>query len=271
MPADAARRHTVKISFSAYQVTVGSDAPEVLEGLAATFRQMLARRPARTVERLEVRRNGGGYLLPTGRQAPLGETLGDLRHQVISPLIRARPDLLWFHAGAAACRGGAVMVLGPSGHGKSTLVAGLCAGGWSYLSDEVVPLDPRSDRAMPFPLALEMREDPGEEVSPEALPRLRKTRVELPADRFGRVPVPVAYLVFPAFNRASPGRLTVCPPSQAVLELLRNCLNFADHREAAMRYLCGLVERLPAYRLAFGHGGPAAELIARAAEDRLPV
>ena len=49
---------------------------------------------------------------------------------------------MWLHAGAAAYRSGSVMILGPWGRGKSTLVTSLYANGWTYLSDDVVPSGP---------------------------------------------------------------------------------------------------------------------------------
>ena len=58
--------------------------------------------------------------------------------------------LLAVHAGAVVHRGQALVVAGPSGHGKTTLTLGLVCAGLGLLSDELAVLDPRSRRVLPY-------------------------------------------------------------------------------------------------------------------------
>ena len=58
--------------------------------------------------------------------------------------------LLAVHAGAVVHRGRALVVAGPSGHGKTTLTLGLVRAGLGLLSDELAVLDPRSRRVLPY-------------------------------------------------------------------------------------------------------------------------
>jgi energy-coupling factor transporter ATP-binding protein EcfA2 len=57
---------------------------------------------------------------------------------------------LLFHAEAAERNGRAVVLVGPSGRGKSTLTAALVKAGLGYLTDEVVAVDPTTRRIRPF-------------------------------------------------------------------------------------------------------------------------
>jgi hypothetical protein len=60
-------------------------------------------------------------------------------------------DRVLVHAAAAARGGDAVVIVGPMGAGKSTLVAALVGAGLGYLTDEVVALDPASGLVQPYP------------------------------------------------------------------------------------------------------------------------
>lgn len=66
------------------------------------------------------------------------------------------PGRLLFHAGVVERDGRAVMVVGPSGRGKSTLTAALVQAGCSYLSDEVASVDPTTRWIDPFPKPLSL-------------------------------------------------------------------------------------------------------------------
>ena len=272
----AMNRQTLHVGFGGSKVAVYSDAPEVLAGLKRIFREMLESEPTRTEERLKVQQKDGKYNVSGTTEAcieygSLADTVERLRHEVVLRLIQARSDLMWLHAGAAAYRGSSVMILGSWGRGKSTLVTSLYANGWTYLSDDVVPLDPNSGRAFPFPLTPMVREEPGEELPLERLSELRKSVVRLRPERVCRDPVSVRTVVFPVYRRGCHTELLPCSPATAALELLQNCLNFPSHREAAMRYVCDLVRKVPAFRLSYSDGRLAAELIAQAHESRQQV
>ena len=153
----AMNRQSLHVGFGGRKVAVSSDAPEVLAGFARIFREMLESEPTMTVERLEVQWREGKYNVSGITEAcieygSLADTVERPRYEVLLRLIQARSDLLWLHAGAAAYQCSSVMILGSWGRGKSTLVTSLYANGWTYLSDDVVPLDPNSGRAFPFPL-----------------------------------------------------------------------------------------------------------------------
>jgi hypothetical protein len=265
-------RQILQVGFGGGKVAVYSEASEVLAGLRGIFGEMLDSEPTRTVEPLEVQWRDGKYNIfgiadTCIEYGSLADTVERLRYEVVLRLIEARSDLIWLHAGAAAHGSSSVMILGPWGRGKSTLVTSLYAKGWTYLSDDVVPLDPNSGRAIPFPLTPRIREDPGQELPLEHLSELGKTVVSLLPERICRDPVPVSMVVFPVYRRGCHNELLPCSPATAALELLQNCLNFPSHREAAVGYVCELVRTVPAFRLSYSDGRLAAELIAQAQES----
>ena len=65
-------------------------------------------------------------------------------------------DLVRVHAAAASFGHQAVILPGPMGAGKSTLVAGLMARGATYLTDEVAALDPATGLVLPYPKPLSL-------------------------------------------------------------------------------------------------------------------
>ena len=273
MLATVMTQQTIYIAFDNHQVAIHSNAAEVLSKLKSDFQQMLVAHSARTtVKHLEVHHKNGTYFVSANNKLQkednsLITVLRYLRDEVVLRLMQARPDLLWLHAGAAAYRGKAVLISGVSGRGKSTLVTKLSTHGWTYLSDDVLPLDPNLGKVMPFPEIPMVRQNAGQEISPAHLGTLRKTRIDLGPENVCRQATPISALILPAFNFNSQTRLEPCSPAAAVLEMLQNSLNFVHHREAAVDYLCQLAKQVPAFRLIFSDGNHAAKLITQAHQN----
>src|SRR5262249_36560237 len=142
--------------------------------------------------------------------------------EVTAKFISYYSRLIWFHAGAAGRDGRAVLIIGPRGRGKSTLVTRLCAAGWTYLSDDITPVDPGSDSAYSFPTTPAVREDSAREIPLECLADVRKLDVEIRPESVGREAMPVAALIFPVYSLGAPCGLSLCSPAPAALELLGN-------------------------------------------------
>jgi len=107
----------------------------------------------------------GGFVLQTAEGAPVpAADLGDLLFQVEKAIIlglqRCRPDLLFIHAAALERDGAAWLLVGESGSGKSTTAWGLLHHGFSYLSDELAPVDLDTLEVFPYPHALCLKRRP---------------------------------------------------------------------------------------------------------------
>ena len=115
--------------------------------------------------RYHVSAESTGFLLRghNGR-AVLAAELGDLVFQLEKAIIVAiqerRPDLLFLHAAALERDRAAWLFVGESGAGKSTTAWALLHHGFSYLSDELAPIDLESLEVFPYPHALCLKRRP---------------------------------------------------------------------------------------------------------------
>jgi hypothetical protein len=76
-----------------------------------------------------------------------------LKSDILDALLLRLPDAIAIHAAALAAPTGGVLLVGPSGVGKTTLAAMLNARGWPSIADDVVILRSGRTRAWGLPLA----------------------------------------------------------------------------------------------------------------------
>lgn len=255
------------IAFGHHQVRVCVDTPEPLVKIEQWFDAMLEPDPSCVVRQLLVTRQGNEYALHAKDEVlevrgNLKEILQAVKYEVVMGLIQARPDLLWLHAGAVADGTGALILPAAGGSGKSTLVTQLCRRGWRYLSDDVVPLDLTTGKVLPFPQTPRVRENVGQELPAERLAELDKFDFALLPEMVCLSLMPIKALVFPSYRFGASTYLSPCSAGTTALELLRNCVNFHDHKQVAVGKVCELVRELPAFQLSFSEGEGAAEAIA---------
>jgi hypothetical protein len=264
-----AKGRSLYVAFGGRQVAVHSDLPEILSHVSRSFRAMLVDRPTEVVGHLEILKDGEAYYLKgsahtSAREGSWVSIIASLNYEVAAHLIRARSDLLWLHAGASAPRDRAVLFPGQSGRGKSTVVSNLGARGWTYLSDDIIPLDLITGRVSSFPRTPTPRINKARGTSPGCPPELDKVEVHVESKQICRSDISVVAIVFPNYDRDSQGALIPCAPALAALKLLDNSLNFADHRHAAIASVCNLVRRVPSFNLQYSDGSHAADLVTRA-------
>ena len=77
-------------------------------------------------------------------------------HRAVHDQVR---DFLLLHAGAVVRGGHALLLPAETASGKSSLTLGLLEKGASYLSDDLAPLDPVTNRAYPFPKRIKLIPD----------------------------------------------------------------------------------------------------------------
>jgi len=99
---------------------------------------------------------GGRRLLC--RSAVLGTVAEHLGRALRHAVAARSPYALFVHAGAVGWKGCAIVVPGPSGAGKSELVNALVAGGATYYSDDLAPLDSHG-RVFSYRRPLRLRQD----------------------------------------------------------------------------------------------------------------
>jgi hypothetical protein len=150
------------LAFGDVAVTIGTDVPE----LASYFRNRLAqmRVPDGWVSggnsqsvwivnrglgdsgRCSIYINGRRNMRGIDRSRAVERVLQDLNLAAIS---QTRDSIL-LHAGAVELEGRVVVIAGVSGQGTSTLTAALVRSGFSYVTDELVIIDPSTGFGRPY-------------------------------------------------------------------------------------------------------------------------
>lgn len=259
---------SVTIGFRNHRVLVTSPDQEIVSQVLARF-QAMSVEPGNEILSLEITGRDGDYGLagPEGatiRAGSVAEIVKEAEACVLRTFIDRTPDLLWFHAAAAASPEGAVLIVGPFGAGKSTIVTELCDAGWAYLSDDVIPIDPKTMKALAYPRSPNFREGPSRSWSSERVRALRKT--ERPADRY-RIEegaCSIGGLLFPVHEPGASLETLSIESSAAAQILIEACLNFDDHGDAALRCVRELAVHPSRLRVRFGRREGIAEAIVEA-------
>jgi hypothetical protein len=154
-----------------------------------------------------------------------------LRHRLLMHVLSTPRDRMYIHAGCVAVKGGAILLPGYAGAGKTTLVAALVQAGAVYYTDDYAPLD-ADGRVHPYPLPLWMtdpRKGLGRPHPPEEL-----------GARIGREPLEVS-VVAEVVVGSEKWRVSSCGGSEAVLLLLRHAVNPQHQPEFALAAIRGAV------------------------------
>ena len=251
------------VAFLGHSVKVGSNEPELNQAIGRLFALMQSSGASDPIAEVRLEASGlqSQILLngtPTGPKAEEAKLLRLLYREVARQFIFKLPQFVWLHASCVASEDMAIVLPGPWGRGKSTVALQLYDRGWSFLSDDIVPLDPNSAMAIPFPATPQVR--PGSQCAlpREQLSRLSKSAVPIDAARVTGGPTPVSLIVFPYFHAGTNAELAPISPGQAAGWLLENCLSFPENTDETIQALCAMVERTPVYSLRFGDAAEAA-------------
>jgi hypothetical protein len=259
-----AKRHGV--SFLGHTVNAGSNDAELSSAIGRLFASMRVPPADDPIAEVSISASGPHSQLllnraATGPQARDSKLLRSLYREVVRQFIFKNPQLIWLHASCAASEEGAIALPGSWGRGKSTLALRLYDHGWSFLSDDIVPLDPATAVAIPFPATPQVRSGSRQPLPRDQLSSLSKSAVPIDAARVAGGPRPVSMIVFPRFHAGSNTELTPISPGQAVGGLLENCLSFPENTDATVQALCAMVERTPTYSLSFADPAAAVNVL----------
>ena len=177
--------------------------------------------------------------------------------------VAAHSNLTWLHAAAASMDGNAIVLAGPAGAGKSTLVVQLVDRGWHLLADDVVALGPDGE-ALPLPFSPEIRaapREPGQDWS--AFLAQPKALATIARDRVASKPTPVAAIVFPEYaGDVVRPLITPLTVVSAVQELAARGL-IARQGRGNISELVRLARQIPSYRLRYADASAATDELFR--------
>ena len=201
---------------------------------------------------------GGFSITRPGRALPPSADTCELLYQfeddITIELQKRRADLYFLHAAAAEREGRASLFVAESGGGKSTTVWALLHHGFSYLSDELAPIDLASMQVYAYPHAICLKHSPPQ---PYSLPpgTIRTTRtLHVPVQRFprpanaGSCPLMAAFFLS---YRPSASAPTICSisPGEASARLYANALNQLAHPNAGLDAAIRIAKTIPSFML----------------------
>lgn len=189
---------------------------------------------------------------------------------LIAAALRQTRDTICLHAGGAVLPSGAILLLGASFAGKSSVAMHLAAGGALFFGDDRIAV--ADDRALALGLAPKLRlpipDDAGPVFTRFARARVRSTRWGVAhlrlqrgeAAAFGRR-ARVRAIVVLKRRDDGPARLVTADRSTAMRSLVAHA--FAPQMAAAalVARLAALTSRVPAYTLEFSRSREAARVL----------
>jgi hypothetical protein len=257
---------TLYVEFDRQQVRFMTDQADIHGQVASNFSRMLVTRPTQLVGAVTLRGLADGFQLEDETDRFFSELNRTALHAFVNEAIRvqfmrARPDLLWLHAAAVERRGAAVLIVGASGQGKSTLSTLLCKKGWQLMSDDVAPLLMTENKVLPYCPTPRRRIYPGNAIDPAMVDSLAKESVILDFNAVSRNEACITSIVFIEFRHGAPSTVLPHDASSTAFDLLRNAVNFFDHKGDAVARAVSLARGVTAYKLTYGSGEEAAELL----------
>lgn len=189
-----------------------------------------------------------GGLERLARTLDMDEALDELERGLHLHLADHARNRVFVHAGVVGWRGRAILIVGQSMSGKSTLVRELLQAGASYYSDEFAVLD-LEGRVHPFPRRLSLRRE-------EGLPALR-CNAETFGSRNGEEPLPVGTVIFAKYRKGVTWQPKPMSPGHAVLELMKSTFCAVHTPEKALN---ALEQVVPQARALKGFRGEAAQV-----------
>ncbi len=211
----------------------------------------------------------------------LGRALAVLGSRINAAVVATPRRLPLLHAAAAARDGAAALLPASMESGKSTLVAGLVASGWSYLTDEaaLVHGSELGLRGLLKPISLDagswqLFPDARPEVTAAALTGVDQHQWQVPPGALGLTPpsrsAHVGVVVFPRYREGAPTELQPLRRVE-VLESLLHCTFGGPRSREAFIELAAVAEAVPGYRLTSGSLAECLEAVRSALEDSLAI
>ena len=178
--------------------------------------------------------------------------LWHLDKSLILALQHRRPDLYFVHAAAVAVAGGVGVLAAPPGTGKSTLTVALLEKGFTYLSDELAPIDIRRRLVHPYAHAINLKSTPPHplRLPPGSVAIGRRFHVPaclFPGAAASQETLPLVAFIFPERSSEPAARCRRIGPSLAAAHLFANALNALAHQNDGLDVAVSLARRIPCF------------------------
>jgi hypothetical protein len=205
------------------------------------------------------------------RRVPAGLAIARLVWEVNRGVVEEAGDRLLLHAAAAQRDQGIVLVAGPEGSGKSTLITALVSSGFRYVTDETVALEPPAAKIALYPKPIALHRGIPEwlrSLCPAVPPALQAGCEEwfVPAHAIRRGAVArrggiARLLVLPEYR---PGQATAARSlsrAEAAMALAEQSFNFRAFGPNRLEIIANAVRACDCYRLVVGDLEVACRLV----------
>jgi hypothetical protein len=247
-------------------VRIGVDDPYLIQPVATAFAAFVATGQATVATPIEISvttaPSQSGWSV-SGEQLTMHcEDLSGLLYcldKVFSIALQLRRQELYFlHAAVLCLDGKAVVISGASGAGKSTLAWHLCNSGFTYLSDELAPIDVSTLEIHAYPRALCLKQLTSRLAEPPDCALYAEHTIHIPADillaETVRKPAQLESIVFLTGNGgSSPPVLSEISESTAAAMLYSHGLNQLSHARDGLDAVTRIAARVRGYCLTRGN------------------
>ncbi len=165
----------------------------------------------------------------------IGEFIFLFEKDMTIELQKIRADLLFIHSAVLEYENQGLLIVAPSGTGKSTTSWAMLNSGFKYLSDELAPFDLNTMRVQPYPHALCLKAEPPVYKLPDECLFTSQT-IHVPVksmlDSIQFNPVKIKYVFYLEFDAGIVEPvITSISLAQASASLYSNSLNILAHDE----------------------------------------
>ena len=204
------------------------------------------------------------------RHADLWNLADVLRHYMLNDTGPGSDALVVVHAAAVARDSVTVLLPGASGSGKTTLTRGLLDAGWSYLSDDLVPIGRSTGLAHPFPKPLGIKDPSAWAVMPAPLGP--SGGLPVPAGTFlapascwavAGGPRPPTHVLFPSFRPGDEASVRALGGGETATRLMAHV---RERRPDALSAMAELAGRCSCFDLTYGSSAAGVAAVQAAVE-----
>lgn len=210
------------------------------------------------------------------------DALDYLEWRITTRILQNLKQFIQIHAAGVERGGKALLLVGPSGSGKSSLALCLLRRGWKCMSDEVVLLDAGCGSVLPFPRsfhadfsAMKIFHDlvakQGDTAFRDSSGKMRLDP-SFALEDWVAEPSPPGWIVFPDYQPGHSGEIEPVGETEALSLMLSQAINLAEHGKRGLDALMELVRSLQCFRLTTGDLNVATSLLTGVTEQvRMPV
>jgi ABC-type dipeptide/oligopeptide/nickel transport system ATPase subunit len=178
------------------------------------------------VKQMKISRSGRSDLVTDD----LGEFIFFFEKDMTIELQKIRSDLLFIHSAVLEYQGQGLLLVAPSGTGKSTTSWAMLNSNFNYLSDELAPVNLQSMQVEPYPHALCLKAVPPIFELPDDSLHTSHT-IHVPIKYNGPIePVKLSYILYLEFDKnITEAEIQPVTTAEAAAKLYTNSLNILAH------------------------------------------